>query len=59
VIAHHGGRFFRGVENTRPWVTDLVGQAGLGIPRSQATEIGAPVRAAEAMVAMEHGLLRD
>ena len=52
-------RFFRGVENTRPWVTDLVGQAGLRIPRSQATEIGAPIRAAEAMVAMEHGLLRD
>jgi hypothetical protein len=42
-------RFFRGVENTRPWLTDLVSQAGLRIPRSQATEIGASIRAAAAM----------
>jgi|Tabmets5t2r1_1033131.scaffolds.fasta_scaffold04244_4 hypothetical protein len=52
-------RFFRGVENTRPWLTDLVSQAGLRIPRSQATEIGASIRAAAAMVAMKHGLLHD
>jgi hypothetical protein len=59
VIAHHGGPILPRRENTRPWLTDLVSQAGLRIPRSQATEIGASIRAAAAMVAMEHGLLRD